>query len=929
MSDQPRSPGHVCYICNSAFLSQSDLTTHQAACLNKAPVSLLVPKMKKESLPTPPSTPAAKPKQPVSRRKVSSVSQEQCKEQMPSSTFAKRPMQPLAPSTVMPPTQSPALAKPSNLSPRPDAPRVEIPEAAQSTPSAPRHLPKENGVQVSAQIPQQLDRHQLSGASPRGNSEDLERLYPFPICSSCRRAFLTTEALDHHLRESPRHNTHARIVSTEQLPLRCQRCDNSKVYMNGHALEQHTREKHANTVQPQKSVNSGPQAETLAERQIGQNLAPSPAVGLTMKTIRKSPVTATYEGDHGVETTDAVTQVDATVDASHPKKQVEARVVPDPVYVMGVAEKAPGPKKQAEAKHLVVGVDVTMGAPRPKKQVEAKALATLNPAASVFEPGKTIKVAGESSTRSLASTPMHGTDNSNQLRQQVLYGTPGQGNNLWPGASSECITQSHLNNRPPQFLEPPELSGSKSKDSDRVAQPGDIRKMISAPENGEENNSAKRRKFHQSAQIERAASSVSSAASRKGIMSRIAPSLAGSAMEIVDPYAADESHDESMELVPVDISPKVNIFKELKAVAGTPWTSITYLRNKWSMIPEDHGEIHLKVLNELCHSPGELLRCNFTLEPYRDEIIKFMQKCYTCSHNYLTPECTFHPGNCEKEFNQETRKIERHYSCCRTVDLNKQKGRKPGCIVLKSHNFEDFKELVNNYAFATAPHPEAGQEKHKAVVLDCEMGGTHFSRSELILLTVIDFFTAEVLINNYVRPSVQILDWRTEYSGVTEAHMNQAIAEGECIDGWRAARDLLCTFIDTDTILMGHALNNDLDQLRLIHFRVVDSALTIPKLLNHKHSVKSLNPDAFISRQKQADVEKAAFEEQLRQKIEQEKAARRDAEDRLAEEIMNLRKWDPEQRRLLKALLDTGITFETLLQEIQRVEHERKVIETK
>ncbi|KAF8244858.1 hypothetical protein K440DRAFT_481257, partial [Wilcoxina mikolae CBS 423.85] len=142
--------------------------------------------------------------------------------------------------------------------------------------------------------------------------------------------------------------------------------------------------------------------------------------------------------------------------------------------------------------------------------------------------------------------------------------------------------------------------------------------------------------------------------------------------------------------------------------------------------------------------------------------------------------------------------------------------------------------------FTTAPHPEAGQEKHKAVVLDCEMGGTHFSRSELILLTAIDFFTAEVLINNYVRPSVQILDWRTEYSGVTEAHMNQAIAEGECIDGWRAARDLLCTFIDTDTILMGHALNNDLDQLRLIHFRVVDSALTIPKLLNHKHSVKSL-----------------------------------------------------------------------------------------
>ena len=59
------------------------------------------------------------------------------------------------------------------------------------------------------------------------------------------------------------------------------------------------------------------------------------------------------------------------------------------------------------------------------------------------------------------------------------------------------------------------------------------------------------------------------------------------------------------------------------------------------------------------------------------------------------------------------------------------------------------------------------------------MGGTHFNRSELILVTAVDFFTAEVLINNYVMPSVQILDWRTEYSGVTENHIREAILEGE------------------------------------------------------------------------------------------------------------------------------------------------------
>ncbi len=43
-----------------------------------------------------------------------------------------------------------------------------------------------------------------------------------------------------------------------------------------------------------------------------------------------------------------------------------------------------------------------------------------------------------------------------------------------------------------------------------------------------------------------------------------------------------------------------------------------------------------------------------------------------------------------------------------------------------------------------------------------------------------------------------------------------------------AARDLLCTLIAPSTPLIGHALDNDLNALRLLHPTVVDTALVYP-----------------------------------------------------------------------------------------------------
>ncbi|KAH8702924.1 hypothetical protein GQ44DRAFT_732584 [Phaeosphaeriaceae sp. PMI808] len=83
----------------------------------------------------------------------------------------------------------------------------------------------------------------------------------------------------------------------------------------------------------------------------------------------------------------------------------------------------------------------------------------------------------------------------------------------------------------------------------------------------------------------------------------------------------------------------------------------------------------------------------------------------------------------------------------------------------------------------------SAQPKFLAVALDCEMAGVAGGASEAILLCVADYFTGATLL------------------------------------GWEGARSELWKYIDSNTIIVGHALEHDLDALRIIHPRIVDSGI--------------------------------------------------------------------------------------------------------
>lgn len=111
------------------------------------------------------------------------------------------------------------------------------------------------------------------------------------------------------------------------------------------------------------------------------------------------------------------------------------------------------------------------------------------------------------------------------------------------------------------------------------------------------------------------------------------------------------------------------------------------------------------------------------------------------------------------------------------------------------------------------------------MTLDCEMAGIASGAGEAILLCVTDYVTGALIINRYVCPTEQITQMRSSIHGVSKATLDKAVSQGQALAGWKEARAELWKYIDGNTILVGHSLEHDLDALRIIHLKIVDSGI--------------------------------------------------------------------------------------------------------
>ncbi|KAJ4409701.1 hypothetical protein N0V82_009425 [Gnomoniopsis sp. IMI 355080] len=115
--------------------------------------------------------------------------------------------------------------------------------------------------------------------------------------------------------------------------------------------------------------------------------------------------------------------------------------------------------------------------------------------------------------------------------------------------------------------------------------------------------------------------------------------------------------------------------------------------------------------------------------------------------------------------------------------------------------------------------------KALAVAIDCEMGTALDGESELIRVTVLDYFSGLPLVDSLVWPDVDMAHYNTRWSGVTRGDMQRAKREGMCLLGVAAARREVWRYVGVDTVVVGHDVKNDLRALRWAHGVVVDSLL--------------------------------------------------------------------------------------------------------
>ncbi|KAG6378672.1 ribonuclease H-like protein [Boletus reticuloceps] len=209
------------------------------------------------------------------------------------------------------------------------------------------------------------------------------------------------------------------------------------------------------------------------------------------------------------------------------------------------------------------------------------------------------------------------------------------------------------------------------------------------------------------------------------------------------------------------------------------------------------------------HAVGQIVKCERCGQPYM------------VANHPTDDECTYHWGRpFSKTINGEKLRI---YSCCSKTTSE------DGCS-RGSHVFyeSDPINLHLRQPFSLTRPPKSCDGDNSAdtafdvVALDCEMiyttGGMRVAR-----VSVVDGAGAEVF-DELVRmdDGVEVIDYNTRFSGITKEEHRKASLTLSSI------RQSLDVFINSETIIIGHALENDLKTLRMIHHQCIDTAILFP-----------------------------------------------------------------------------------------------------
>ncbi|SCU90219.1 LADA_0F02586g1_1 [Lachancea dasiensis] len=215
--------------------------------------------------------------------------------------------------------------------------------------------------------------------------------------------------------------------------------------------------------------------------------------------------------------------------------------------------------------------------------------------------------------------------------------------------------------------------------------------------------------------------------------------------------------------------------------------------------------------------------------------------CIRCNSKFdkikiMSPAtCRFHVQR--KRYNRETREGE--YACCGET-TSSTSFLALGCKTLPHHVFraETFEAMSNISPFRNTSDVDG---EINVLALDCEMAFTSCGY-ELIRLTVVDFFSSEVVFDEIVQPFGEVIDLNSEFSGVHTIDKSKSVSFAKMLE-----LVLNNKMINANSILIGHGMENDLNVLRLIHKKIIDTAILYPRG-KFKSSLKDLTFEAVSKR---------------------------------------------------------------------------------
>lgn len=106
------------------------------------------------------------------------------------------------------------------------------------------------------------------------------------------------------------------------------------------------------------------------------------------------------------------------------------------------------------------------------------------------------------------------------------------------------------------------------------------------------------------------------------------------------------------------------------------------------------------------------------------------------------------------------------------------------------------------------------------LAMDCEMCVTELG-SECTRVTVVDE-NHQVVYDSFVLPERPVLDYKTQYSGITKEMLDSCTTTHEMVQA------KLMSLISSEVILAGHSIENDLQSLAIRHERIIDTSVLYP-----------------------------------------------------------------------------------------------------